>query len=56
MSANDKYTKEEDKRFTLRMDAELFKLVEVSAKKDKRSVGRQIEFILEKYFQDDSEV
>lgn len=55
MPTNDRYTREGDKRFTLRMNAELFKLVEASAKKDKRSIGRQIEFVLEKYFRDIAE-
>jgi|GEM_PF-6234315 len=52
MPVNDRYTKLGDKRFTLRIDAKLFKLVEDSAKRDKRPINRQIESILEKYFQD----
>ena len=55
MPTNDRYTREGDKRFTLRINAELFKLVSTSAKKDKRPIGRQIEFILEKYFRDVAE-
>lgn len=36
----------EEKRFTLRMDGELFELVRESAEKNKRSVAKEIEFIL----------
>lgn len=50
MPEKDKYTKETDKRFTLRINQELFSTLEESAKKDKRSIGKQIEFILEQYF------
>lgn len=52
MQSKDEYTRSEDKRFTLRIDKKLFKLLEESAAKDKRSIGRQIEFIVEQYFQD----
>ncbi len=54
MTENDKFTREEDKRFTLRIDKQLFNLVEKSAKKNKRAIGREIEFILEQYFQSES--
>jgi hypothetical protein len=47
----DKYTKETDKRFTLRMNAELFEFVRQEAEKNKRSTGKEIEFILEQHFQ-----
>lgn len=50
MSVNDKYTREEDKRFTLRIDKELFKKIEEDARVNKRSIGKQIEFVLEQYF------
>jgi len=52
MNMSDKFTREGDKRFTLRIDKDLFKLLEDSAAKDKRSIGRQIEYIIEQYFQD----
>ena len=55
MNSKDTYTREEDKRFTLRINKELFRLLEESAEKDKRSVGRQIEFIVERYFENGSE-
>ncbi|EIL9238510.1 hypothetical protein LMK19_001867 [Listeria monocytogenes] len=51
MGTEDKFTREEDKRFTLRIDKQLFDIVEKSAKNNKRAVGREIEFILEQYFQ-----
>ncbi|HBG5346431.1 TPA: hypothetical protein KQG29_003883 [Clostridioides difficile] len=54
MSNKDIYTREEDKRFTLRINKLLFEKIEQLAQKDKRSVGREIEFILEKYFEDNS--
>lgn len=47
MSEKDKYTREEDKRFTLRINKELFAKLEESAKKHKRAIGREIEYILE---------
>ncbi|MBS4762145.1 hypothetical protein KG089_05350 [Carnobacteriaceae bacterium zg-ZUI252] len=49
--SNDKFTRDEDKRFTLRIAKELFLKVEQSAKENKRAIGREIEFILEKYFE-----
>lgn len=51
MSDTDTYTRETDKRFTLRIDKELFQKIEAHAKKDKRAVGREIEFILAQYFE-----
>ena len=49
MSKNDPYTKETDSRFTLRIPTELLNIIKAEAEKNKRSTGRQIEFILEKY-------
>ena len=49
MSNNDKFTRENDKRFTLRIDKELFAQIEKSAKKNKRAIGREIEYALELY-------
>ena len=47
----------EEKRFTLRLDGELFENIKAIAKKHKRSIGREIEFILETYLSqtDDSD-
>ena len=46
---NDPYTREDQTRFTLRIDSELLKKVKLEAVKNKRSMGKQIEFILEQY-------
>ena len=48
---DDRFTRESDKRFTLRIDKELFAKIEQSARKNKRAIGREIEFILEKFFE-----
>ncbi|MBB1086687.1 hypothetical protein [Limosilactobacillus fastidiosus] len=48
--ADDKFTKEEDKRFTLRINKDIFEMVEREAKEERRSIGRQIEFILAQHF------
>lgn len=44
---SDKFTREEDRRFTLRINKELFAKLEASAKKHKRAIGREIEYLLE---------
>jgi len=36
----------EEKRFTLRMDADLFEVVKKSAAKNRRSVAKEIEYVL----------
>ena len=38
-----------EKRFTLRMNAELFELIKQTAEKNKRSNAKEIEFILEDF-------
>ena len=43
------YTKETDKRFTLRMDKKLFEKIEVSAKRNRRSVAKEIETAVAMY-------
>ena len=50
MTANDPYTKENDSRFTLRIPTELLERVKEEAQANKRSTGKQIEFILEQWF------
>lgn len=50
-SPNDKYTKESETRFTLRVDTELLNKVKADAEKNKRSTAKEIIFILEKYFE-----
>ena len=49
MSENDPYTKEEDSRFTLRIPTTILDAIKEEAKKNKRSAGKQIEFILENW-------
>lgn len=39
------------KRFTLRMDTEIFNKVKEQAERNKRSIAKEIEFILERYFE-----
>lgn len=40
----------EEKRFTLRMDAALFELIKSQADIHKRSIAKEIEFVIEEYF------
>lgn len=49
MINKDPYTKETDSRFTLRIPTELLDIIREEAKKNKRSAGKQIEFILEEW-------
>ena len=49
MSEKDPYTKDTDSRFTLRISTELLNTIREEAKKNKRSAGKQIEFILEEW-------
>jgi hypothetical protein len=45
----------EQKRFTLRMDADLFKMIEKRAEESKRSIAKEIEFLLENYIKSESD-
>jgi hypothetical protein len=45
----------EQKRFTLRMDADLFKMIEKRAEESKRSIAKEIEYLLESYIKSQSE-
>ena len=49
MSEKDPFTKESDSRFTLRIPTELLDIIREEAKRNKRSAGKQIEFILEQW-------
>lgn len=51
-SKNDPYTREEDTRFTMRINSDLLDCIKQHAQKNKRSTAKEIEFILEKYFRD----
>ena len=44
---------EEQKRFTLRMDSELFETVKKRAEENKRSVAKEIEFLIELYLKEE---
>ncbi len=54
MINKDPYTKETDSRFTLRIPTELLNTIREEAKKNKRSAGKQIEFILEEWLNEHS--
>lgn len=49
MTPNDPYTKDGDTRFTLRISSALLEAIKAEAVKNKRSTGKQIEFILEQW-------
>lgn len=49
MSKKDAYTRDEDSRFTLRINTNLLEAIKEEASKNKRSTGKQIEFILEEW-------
>ena len=55
MPSNDPFTKDEDSRFTLRIPSELLNTIKDEAEKNKRSTGKQIEFILEQWLKDNDE-
>lgn len=45
----------DQKRFTLRMDEELFETIKERAEKNKRSIAKEIEHLLENYLKEDNE-
>jgi hypothetical protein len=45
----------DQKRFTLRIDAEIFDKIKEQADSNKRSIAKEIEYILEKYVDKDEE-
>jgi len=49
MKSNDPYTRADQNRFTLRVDSELLEKIKIDAAKNKRSMVKHIEFILEQY-------
>lgn len=51
MSAKDPYTREEDSRFTLRLPTTLLEEIKEIAQKEKRSVGKQIVYMLEQWLE-----
>lgn len=52
MSKKDPFTKYTDVRFTLLIDETLLNLIKKEASKNKRSTGKQIEFILEQWLKE----
>ena len=48
--SEDKYTKETDKRFTLRIDNNLFEIVKAFAQINRRPAGNEIEYALGRYY------
>ena len=49
MKSNDPFTRDDQTRFTMRINSELLAKIKVEAEKSKRSTAKQIEFILEQY-------
>ena len=52
MPDNDKFTKDTEKRFTLRIDKGIFETIAWCAKKHRRSIGKEIEFAIDYYLDD----
>ena len=55
MSKKDAYTRDEDSRFTLRINSYILEAIKEEAAKNKRSTGKQIEFILEKWLDQENQ-
>lgn len=49
MKKNDPYTRDDQTRFTMRINSELLDQIKLEAEKNKRSTAKEIEYILEKY-------
>lgn len=49
MKNSDPFTRDDQTRFTMRINSELLEKIKVEAEKNKRSTAKQIEFILEQY-------
>lgn len=49
MKNKDPFTRDDQTRFTMRINSELLEKVKIEAEKSKRSTAKQIEFILEQY-------
>ena len=49
MKDHDIYTKDDQTRFTMRINSELLEKIKIEAATSKRSTAKQIEFILEQY-------
>lgn len=51
MKNKDPFTRDDQTRFTMRMNSELLEKIKREAEKSKRSTAKQIEFILEQYME-----
>lgn len=49
MTKKDPYTREDQTRFTMRINSDLLDKIKIEAEKNKRSTAKEIEFILEAY-------
>lgn len=49
MNNHDPYTREDQTRFTMRIDSKLLERIKIEAAKNKRSAAKEIEFILEQH-------
>lgn len=49
MKKNDPYTRDDQTRFTMRIDSALLNQIKAEAERNKRSTAKEIEFILERY-------
>ena len=49
MTNKDPFTRDDQTRFTMRINSELLDKIKIEAEKNKRSTAKQIEFILEQY-------
>ena len=45
----DPYTRDDQTRFTMRINSELLEKIKLESEKNKRSTAKKIEFILEQY-------
>ena len=51
MKNRDPFTRDDQTRFTMRINSDLLEKIKVEAEKSKRSTAKQIEFILEQYME-----
>ena len=56
MKNSDPYTRDDQTRFTMRINSGLLEKIKAEAEKSKRSTAKQIEFILERYIENLSEM
>lgn len=49
MKKNDPFTRDDQTRFTMRINSDLLDRIKAEAEKNKRSAAKEIEFILEQY-------